>query len=696
MTEPAPQDKAVTASAPEKAADGKTRPKVGVFICHCGSNIAGVVDCGRVRQEAEKFGDVVVAKENKYTCSDLGQEEIIKAIKENGVERVVVAACSPRLHEPTFRKCIQQAGLNPYLLHMVNIREQCSWVHAHEKEKATEKAAQLIGMGVSKAAKLEPLEAREVPVEPVSLVIGGGVAGIQAALDLGNMGFKVYLVESQPSIGGKMAMLDKTFPTGDCAICILAPKMVELSRHPNITLLSYSEVEEVKGYIGNYDVKVRRKARYVHEDKCVGCGVCVDACPVKVDNEFDLGFGQRKAIYVPFPQAVPLKYTIDKEHCLHFKSGKCLLCTKACTNKAIDHKMQDETVTLKVGTIIVATGFETYMPMKKGVYKYWEFDNVITGLELERLLNASGPTGGHLVRPSDGKPPKTIAFIQCVGSRNRKINRNYCSRVCCMYAVKNSQIIMEHEPETEIAVYYNDIRAFGKGFEELYHRVREEYGVEFVRGRPAKLTQNPETKRITIRAEETLLNRITEREFDLVVLSVGLIPSEGSKQIGKVLSLTTSPDGFFQEAHPKLRPVDTALDGVYIAGCAQGPKDIPDSVAQAKAAASSAAAPMFAKKVTIEPLTAFVDEELCVGCGLCSELCPYSAPELVPGEKGGTKARIIEALCHGCGTCAASCPQKAITPKQFTDDQIFSEIQAALCAADKKSNGRKKAEAEAS
>ncbi len=695
MTEPAPQDKAVKASASEKAAGGKPRPKVGVFVCHCGSNIAGVVDCAKVREEAEKLGDVVVARENKYTCSDLGQEEIIKAIKENGVERVVVAACSPRLHEPTFRKCIQQAGLNPYLLHMVNIREQCSWVHAHEKDKATEKAAQLIGMGVSKASRLEPLEAREVPVEPVSLVIGGGVAGIQAALDLGNMGFKVYLVESQPSIGGKMAMLDKTFPTGDCAICILAPKMVELSRHPNITLLSYSEVEEVKGYIGNYDVKVRRKARFVHEDKCVGCGVCVDACPVKVDNEFDLGFGQRKAIYVPFPQAVPLKYTIDKEHCLHFKSGKCLLCTKACTNKAIDHKMQDETVNLKVGTIIVATGFETYMPMKKGVYKYWEYDNVITGLELERLLNASGPTGGHLVRPSDGKPPKTIAFIQCVGSRNRKINRNYCSRVCCMYAIKNSQIIMEHEPETDIAVYYNDIRAFGKGFEELYHRVREEYGVEFVRGRPAKLTQDPTTKKITVRAEETLLNKITEREFDLVVLSVGLIPSDGSKRIGKVLSLTTSPDGFFQEAHPKLRPVDTALDGVYVAGCAQGPKDIPDSVAQAKAAASSAAAPMFARKVTIEPLTVLIDEELCVGCGLCAELCPYGAPELVPGEKGGTKARIIEALCHGCGTCAASCPQKAITPKQFTDDQIFSEIQAALCAPDKKSNGRKKAEAEA-
>jgi heterodisulfide reductase subunit A len=697
MTSPEPPGKESLDSAPSKAL-GTAGPKIGVFICHCGSNIAGVVDCGKVREAAEKLPGVVVAKENKYTCSDLGQEEIIKAIKEHGVEKVVVASCSPRLHEPTFRNCIKQAGLNPYLLHMVNLREQCSWVHSHEKEKATEKAVDLVRMGVSKAARLEPLEAREVPVEPTSLVIGGGVAGIQAALDLANMGFKVYLVEKQPSIGGVMAQLDKTFPTGDCAICILAPKMVELSRNPNITLLSYSEVEEVKGFIGSFEVKVRRKARYVHEDKCVGCGLCAEVCPVKIDNEFDLGFGQRKAIYIPFPQAVPLKYTVDKERCLHFKTGKCMLCVKACSNKAVDHEMKDEVLSLKVGTIIVATGFETYIPKKNGVYKYWEYDNVITGLELERLLNASGPTGGHLIKPSDGQTPKKIAFIQCVGSRNKKIGNNYCSRVCCMYAIKNAQIIKEHEPDTEIAIYYNDIRAFGKGFEELYHRIREDYGVEFIRGRPAKLSLNPNNKTIKIRAEETLLNKITEREFDLVVLSTGLVPSEGSKKIGKTLSLTVSPDGFFAEAHPKLRPVDTAMDGIYLAGCAQGPKDIPDSVAQAKAAASSAAAPMMAKKVRIEPLTVTVSEELCVGCGLCTELCPYGAPELIQSEKGGTKARVIEALCHGCGTCAASCPQMAIVAKQFTDEQICSELESALVFDGKthaqKAGHKKKAEAE--
>ncbi|UCE91891.1 MAG: CoB--CoM heterodisulfide reductase iron-sulfur subunit A family protein [Methanobacteriota archaeon] len=665
-------------------------PRIGVFVCHCGSNIAGTVDMPKVTEAVEKVPGVVVAKENKYTCSDLGQDEIIKAIKENDVDRVVVAACSPRMHEPTFRSCIKEAGLNPYMLQMVNLREQCSWVHSREKEKATEKAADLVKMGIAKAARLEPLEAREVPVEQSSLVIGGGVAGIQAALDLAQMGFKVYLVESEPSIGGRMAQLDKTFPTGDCAICILAPKMVELSRHPNITLLSYSEVEDVTGFIGNYDVKIRRKARYVVEDKCVGCGECADACPVKVDNKFDMGFGKRKAIYVPFPQAVPLKYTIDRENCIYFKTGKCKSCVKACANEAIDHEMEDEIVDVKVGTIICATGFDIYVPMKRGVYKYWEYQNVITGLELERLLNASGPTGGHLIRPSDGETPRRVAFIQCVGSRNKKIGTDYCSRVCCMYSMKNAQIIKEHEPDTEIAVYYNDIRAFGKGFEELYHRVREEYGIEFIRGRPAKLSENPETNSITIRAEETLLNKITEREFDLIVLSTGLKPSEGSLKIGKILSLSLSPDGFFMEAHPKLRPVDTAVEGIYLAGCAQGPKDIPDSVAQAKAAAASAASIMSGKKVKIEPLTALVDEELCIGCELCVDMCPYGAPEMVESEKG-TRARIVEALCHGCGTCVAACPQKAIKANQFTDEQIASEIVSALEGEDGATGEERKA-----
>jgi heterodisulfide reductase subunit A len=346
-------------------------------------------------------------------------------------------------------------------------------------------------------------------------------------------------------------------------------------------------------------------------------------------------------------------------------------------NQAIDHKQEPIDIELNVGTIIVATGYDTYVPLRKGVYKYWEYKNVITALELERLINAAGPTGGHLVRPSDGVEPRRIAFIQCVGSRNIKLGRKYCSRVCCMYAIKNAQIITEHCPEAEIVIYYNDIRAFGKGFEELYHRVREDYGVEFIRGRPAKLTKDPLTENITIRAEETLLAKITEREFDLVVLSTGLTPAAGTAPIQRMLSLPVSEDGFLQESHPKLRPVETAIEGVFICGCVQSPKDIPDSVAQAKGAASAAATMMIKGKHVVEPLCACVDKELCEGCGLCTDVCPYKAIE-VKDVEGLTKAVVTEALCHGCGTCAATCPQHAISQLQFTDEQILSELTAAL------------------
>jgi heterodisulfide reductase subunit A len=663
----------------EGTTDSKASEKgsIGVFICHCGTNIGGVVNCEKVAEAISKIPGVVISRDLKYACSDLGQEEIRKAIKEKGVNRVVVASCSPRLHEFTFKKCVEGAGLNPYFMHMVNLREQCSWVHMKQPEMATAKAIDLVKMGVERSRLLTPLSPREVTVEKSALVIGGGIAGIQAALDIGEKGFKTYLVEKEPSIGGHMAQLDKTFPTGDCAICILAPKMVEVARNPNVEIMSYSEVVDIEGYVGSFKVKIRRKPRYVIEDKCVGCGVCAEKCPVKIPNEFDCGFGTRRAIYVPFPQAVPLKYTIDRENCLHFKTGKCLLCVKACVNEAIDHKQEEQIVELTVGTVIVATGFDTYVPRRRGVYKYWEYKNVITALELERLINAAGPTGGHLIRPSDGVEPKRIAFIQCVGSRNIKLQHKYCSRVCCMYSIKNSQIIKEHSPDAEIAIYYNDIRAFGKGFEEQYHRVREDYGVEFIRGRPAKLTRDPLTENITIRAEETLLGKITEREYDMVVLAVGLTPAAGTGPIQKMLSLPVSDDGFLQESHPKLRPVETAIEGVFICGCAQSPKDIPDTVSQAKAAASAATTLMIRGKHIVEPLCATVAPELCVGCGLCTDVCPYKAIELVDKD-AQTKAVVTEALCHGCGTCAAACPQHAISQLQFTDQQIASEISAAL------------------
>jgi heterodisulfide reductase subunit A len=654
---------------------GKTR--IGVYVCHCGHNIGGVVDSAAVAKYAKGLEGVVVARDNKYTCSDRGQDEIKTDIKKHKLNRVVVASCSPNLHEKTFRRAVADGGLNPYLFQMVNIREQVSWVHAHDHEAATEKAKDLVRMGVAKVRLLEPLNDRRVNVEKSAMVVGGGIAGIEAALELSALGIKTYLVERTPSIGGRMAQLDKTFPTTDCSICILAPKMVEVGSEPNIELMTYTEVESVEGYIGNFNVTLRRKARHVDLDKCIGCGSCAEVCPVEVPSEFDLGIGKRKAAYIPFPQAVPLKYTIDEVNCLYFKTGKCQLCVKACPTDAIEHDTTDVLEEITVGTIVMATGFDPYEPKVADYLGYGEYPNVITAMEFERIVNASGPTKGHIIRPSDGEVPKTIAFIQCVGSRSKKVGNEYCSNVCCMYTMKNAQLIKEHHPDTDVTVYYIDIRAHGKGFEEYYHRLRENYQIEYIRGRPAKLWQRGPNN-IVIRAEETLLNQITEREFELVVLSVGLVPAKGTAELAQMLNVTRSADGFLQEAHPKLRPVETTSEGVYIAGCCQGPKDIPSSVAQARAAAAAAAIPLLRGEFAIEPLIAMVNADLCVGCGLCVEVCPYGAPRLVEQEMGGQKAEIIEVLCRGCGTCVAACPHHAITAEQFSDEQLEHELMAAL------------------
>jgi heterodisulfide reductase subunit A len=645
--------------------------RVGVFVCHCGVNVGGVVDCPEVAEYAKTLPNVEFATDYKYMCSDPGQGMIQDAIKEHNLNRVVVAACSPRLHEPTFRRCVEEAGLNKFLFEFANLREQDSWVHMTMPEEATEKAKDLTRMAVAKARLLEPLEASKVAVEKKCLVIGGGVTGIQSALDLGDMGFETYLVERNPTVGGRMGQLDKTFPTLDCSMCILAPKMVDCSKHENINLLTYSEVKEVDGYIGNFDVTVERKARYVIEDDCTGCGQCQEICPIEIPNYYDEGVGMVKAIYIPFPQAVPLVATIDKDYCID-----CGLCETVCGPDAIDRNQEPEEIVLRVGTIIAATGYDPYDPTAKYEYGYGRYSNVITGLEIERLINASGPTAGHVVRPSDGATPKRVAFIHCVGSRDEQIGKAYCSRVCCMYSMKNAQLCIDHEPDTEVTCYYMDIRSFGKGYEEFYKNSQEKYGIEFLRGRPAEIIENEDLS-LTIRAEDTLLGKITEYTYDMVVLSVGLEPPAGSNELRQTLGLSRTSDGFYMEAHPKLRPVDTLTDGVYIAGVAQGPKDIPDSVAQGSAAASRAAIPMAKGEVEIEPITASTDETVCGACEVCVELCPFGAVS-IEGEGDEKHAAINVALCKGCGTCVGACPSGAMNQNHFKTEQIMAQISAAL------------------
>jgi heterodisulfide reductase subunit A len=646
--------------------------RIGVYICHCGKNIAGSVDCADVAEYASTLPNVALSKHNLYTCSDPGQETIKKDIIEHNLNRVVVASCTPRLHEPTFRRTCEEAGLNKYLFEMANIREHCSWVHLYEPEKATAKAKDLVRMAVAKSALIKPQEEAVVPVTRKALVIGGGVAGIQAALDLADTGYKVYLVEKSPSIGGKMAQLDKTFPTMDCSICILAPKMSDVGKHPNIELLTNSEVTEVGGYIGNFEVKVLKKPRYITKE-CTACGDCIDVCPVEVPNEFDVGLTWRKAIYIPFPQGVPARYLIDEKSCIGLGENTCAKCKEVCGPDAINFNEKIEEVELKVGTIIVATGLDVYDPTVLTEYGYIRFPNTITSLEFERLINAGGPTGGRLVRPSDLHIPEKVAFIQCIGSRSQNKGNSYCSNVCCMNTIKDALLIKEHWPDVKIYVFYIDIRAFGKGFEDLFRRAKEA-GVIFIRGLPAEIIEDKKSHNLWLVGENTLEKKIYTVNVGMVVLSVGLKPRDDSDKVQQLLRLSKTSDGFFMEAHPKLKPVDTPTGGVFLAGCAESPKDIKDSVTQASAAAARASILMAKGKVTVEALTPRMLPEKCMGCGMCARVCPYNAIT-VDNEK--KLAKVVEAACAGCGTCGAECQFDAIEMRHFTNEQIYAQIDAA-------------------
>ncbi len=675
----------------------KEELRIGFYICHCGHNIAAMVDCAAVARYVETLPGVALSRDYKYMCSDPGQELIQQDIREHRLNRVVVASCSPLLHEHTFRGATEAGGLNPFYFHMVNIREHDSWVHT-DRAEATEKAKALARAAIQRVAHHKALEIKKVEIHPDALVVGGGIAGIHAALTLANAGKKVYLVEREPSIGGHMARFDKTFPTLDCAACILTPKMSEVGSHPNITLWTYSEVTKVDGFVGSYTVQVKRKARYVNEDLCTGCQDCIAHCVFKepkFEDEFNEGLGRRKPVYIPFPQATPQVVLIDPEVCLNFKrnknpdgspivSDKCKkTCVEACGEKhAIDFTQKDTVQEVKVGTIIVSTGFKTFDAGRVPAYGYGIYKNVYTALEVERLVNASGPTGGEVLlregKHADGSPktPKSIGIIHCVGSRDKKTNL-WCSRVCCMYSLKLAHLLKEHT-DAEIYNFYIDMRTPGKSYEEFYNKLLEE-GTHFIRGRVGEVTDwamTPEEEgKLVIRVEDTLAGVVRRIPVDMVVLATGLEPQADAGEVRRLFNMSCGGDGWFLERHPKLAPVSTFTDGVFLAGCCQGPKDIPDTVAQAGAAAAEAMALIDKGYIEQEPNTAHILEDECSGCKSCIPLCPYTA---ILFDEGRQKAYINEALCKGCGTCVGSCPSGSIVQNLFEDSEIFSEIEGVL------------------
>jgi len=657
--------------------------KVGVFICHCGTNIAGVVDIDEVVKYASGLPCVTVCSDYKYMCSDQGAKLIQESISEHGLESIVVAACSPRIHEPTFRKVISTAGLNQYRVEIANIREHCSWTHMEEKEAATEKAKDLVRSAVAKAEKLEDLEVSKVPISQNALVIGAGIAGIQAALDLADQDIHVYLVEREGTIGGHMAQLDKTFPTLDCSSCILTPKMMDVSRHPNIDLLTYSEVTSVEGSMGNFRVKVKKHPRFVNIEKCTGCGKCSEVCRLKgrIKDQFNMGLNNRSAIYIPFPQAVPFKYLIDQEKCLMITKGKCGKsppCVDECLAEAIEFDQQAQELDLDVGAVIVATGFKLMDPSKMAELGYGQSANVITTLELERLLSSSGPTTGEVRRPSDEGEVKSVSFFLCVGSRDEELNTQ-CCRIGCMSAIKHAYLLKEHYPDMEVNIVYTDIRSFGKGFEEFYRRIRG-LSVNFVRGRPSEVSILP-TGDVRFDVFDMMTNKLLEVTTDLVVLVPALEPQTDSPEVARLLRISVGAEGFFLEAHPKLRPMDTNTKGIFIAGTCQSPKDIPDTVAQASGAAARAATILSKDEIELDPMKSFVVDENCDGCAFCIEPCPYDALTLIEFMKGGDIKKTAEVTltkCEGCGVCQATCPKEGIHVKGFRLDQLLAQVKAVV------------------
>lgn len=648
--------------------------KIGVFICECGPNIKDALHLDQLVNFANDLDEVHLAKVFGLLCSVDGRQALIKEIQDNGLTRVVIAACSPKEHEKTFKKLLEDAGLNPYLLQIANIREHCAWV-IKDKDRATKKAKSSLLAAVKRVSLQEPLETKQIDANPDVLVLGAGMAGIGAALSLASRNRKVYLVEKMPCIGGRVARYEEVYPNLECASCMLDPKLDEVLHHDNIELLRYSDLDEVLGFYGDFIAKVTKNATSVDDASCIGCSACVEACPVEVENEYSEGMDKRKAVYIPYPGSLPNLAVIDRKHCLRFRDDdkrdeSCDKCQKSCPFGSIDYSKQDESIEVNVGAIIAATGFSTFDPKRAPKYAYGDGDDVYTSLEFERILSSTGPTEGKILK-KDGTEPKKIAIVHCVGSRTKEFNE-YCSGICCMYSIKFAHLIRSKIADSEVTMFYSDLCLPGKGSQEFFNRVISEDGVKLVRMQaPDSIEIENKGSDIRIKCRDPR-GKKQKGKFDMVVLATAVEPSDDTEALSEILEVSPGKDGFFTEEHSTLAPTSTAMEGIFIAGCDQGPKDIPSSVAQGQSAAGSVLVRLIpGEKLTLEAMTAEIDEDLCSGCKTCIGMCPYKAIYFDEEEK---HAKINEVLCRGCGACVAACPSGVIKAKHFTDEQIMAEI----------------------
>jgi len=631
--------------------------KIGVWVCECGGNISDVVEVPSIAERLK--GEVAYVKEERYLCSNPAVEGIKDAVEKRKLDRVVLACCTPNMHRETFKENLEEVGLNPALFEMVNIREQCSWVHKDDHEGATQKALDLIQGAIARAKESVALESKSMKVSPEVLVIGGGVAGISTSLRMAEYGLKVHLVEKRPSIGGHMIQFPKVFPTLDCSQCILTPKMASVSRSRNIDLITYAEVEEVTGVPGDFDVKVRLKPRGVDVEECIGCGACSRVCPTDAPSDYDEGLGTRKAAYIPFPQSVPSVYTIDFDHCI-----KCGACVKVCPKECIDLEDPGKIVDLHVGAIVLATGFELYDIGSLANYGYGKYPNVVTGLEMERILDVNGPTGSQLIVPAMGREVKSVAYVLCAGSRDTEVGKPYCSRVCCLYALKQTQLIRDRG--VDVWIHYIDIRSPGRRYEEFY-RTTQDKGAMFVKGKVTEIV--PQGDRVLVRGEAMMIDRMVENPVDLVVLCPPMVTTEETLKLAETLRVPVDEDQFVLERHPKLDPMATKRDGIFAAGTVVGPKDIQSTTAEAEGAAMKVVNFVSGDRV-IEPNKAYLaNPELCDACGDCVDVCPESAITIE-----NEKALINEIMCTGCGACIPACPHDALDQQGLTDAQLNSQI----------------------